>query len=134
MAQQSVQGDSFGWKPGTKCDFFDRNIRKWVEAEVIGSHTDDKGEWIKVRYGQKDQIVLSDDPDLRRRELITARELRRLRDAAAQIPIIAPILQKVLPSSSGPGQHDHPDGMLHVLMYMLPTKLQNICFFQSESP
>ena len=118
MAQQSVKED-VEWKPGTKCNFFNRSIRKWVEAEVIRSFVDDKGEWIKVRCGQEDHNVLSDDPDLKKQSLISGRELKQLRDASAQIPIIAPILQKVLPSTSGPGPHAHSDGLLQFFIHTL---------------
>ena len=111
MAQQSLKGGAVKWKPGTKCDFFDRNTRKWVEAEVIGSFSDAKGEWIKVRCGQKDHDVMSDDPDLRKRAVIPGHELRQLQDAAAQLPNIGPILQRVLPSSSGQGLYAHSDGL-----------------------
>ena len=112
MAQQSLK-DDVEWKPGTKCDFFNRNTRKWVEAEVVGSFVDDKGEWIKVRCGQEEHNVLGDDPDLKKQRLISGRELKQLRDAAVQNPVIAPILQKVLPSSSGPGPHAHSSGLLY---------------------
>ena len=117
MALQSMKHD-VQWKPGTKCDLFDRDTLKWVEAEVIGSFSDDKGEWIKVRYGKSDRNVLKFDPDLRKRELFSGRELKQLRDASAQIPIIAPILQKVLPVSSGSGPHAHSNGLLQFFIFM----------------
>ena len=113
MAQQSLK-NSTEWKPGTKCDLFDRNSRKWVEVEVVGSFSDDKGEWIKVRWGQKVHNVLGDDPDLRRRAKIPGRELKQLQDAAVQLPNIAPILERFLPSSPGQGLYANPDGLLYI--------------------
>ena len=44
---------------------FDREQRKWNEGEVIGSFSDDQGEWLKVRCGQSVAEVLCDDPDIR---------------------------------------------------------------------
>ena len=111
MAQHSTKGNAVQWKPGTKCDFFDRITRKWIEAEVIGSFSDAKGEWTKVRCGLKDHVVMSDDPDLRKRAVIPGHELKQLQDAAAQIPNIEAILQRVLPSSSGQGLYTHSDGL-----------------------
>ena len=117
MAQQSLK-ENVEWKAGTKCDLYDRNTFKWVEAEVIGSFTKDNREWIKVRYGQSDRNVLKGDPDLRKQDLFSGRELKQLRDAAVQIPVIAPILQKVFPSSSGPRTYAHADGLLFILIYI----------------
>ena len=119
MAQQQVPNVAAEWKAGIKCDFYDRNIRKWVDAQVIGTFTDDQGDWIKVRCGQKDHNVLSGDPDLRKKALplISGHELKRLQDAAVQNPGIAPILEKVLPSSSGKGLYAHSDGVLYILSF-----------------
>ena len=63
MALQTWK-DDVEWKPGKKCDLFDRDTLKWIEAEVIGSFSDDKGEWIRGRYGNNDRNVLTIDPDL----------------------------------------------------------------------
>ena len=111
MAHRSLTDGLKEWKLGTKCDFFDRNIRKWVEAEVIGSYSDDQGEWVKVRCGQKDHNVLSDDPDLRKGALISGDHLKQLQNIAAQVPSITPILQSILPSSSEQGSYSHSDGL-----------------------
>ena len=40
---------------------------EWAEGEIIGSYSDEKGEWVKVRCGQKVYDILSHDPDLRER-------------------------------------------------------------------
>ena len=64
MATQPVP-DSVKWKAGSKCELFDREQRKWNEGEVIGSFSDDQGEWVKVRCGQSVAEVLCDDPDIR---------------------------------------------------------------------
>ena len=111
MAQQSLKMDAVKWKPGTKCDLYDRSTLKWVEAEIIGSLSDENGEWIKVRWDQKDRNVKKGDPDLRPRAVIPGHELKQLQDAAAQLPNIAPILQRVLPTSSGQGLYTHSDGL-----------------------
>ena len=39
---------------------------RWIKGEIIGSFTDEKGEWVKVRYGQKHvRDILSHDAELR---------------------------------------------------------------------
>ena len=93
IALQSLKED-LEWKPGTKCDLYDRDIFKWVEAEIIGSFTKDNREWIKVRYAQSDRNVLRGGPELRQQDLLAGRELRQLWDAAVQIPVIAPHFAK----------------------------------------
>ena len=120
MAQQPVPNDNAEWKSGTKCDLYDRNIRKWVEAEVVGSFNDDQGVWIKVRCGQKDHNVLSGDPDLRKRALplISGQQLKLLQDAAVQNPVIAPILNEILPSTSGQGLYAHSEGALYIFSFL----------------
>ena len=40
---------------------------EWADGEVIGSFSDEKGEWIRVRCGPDIRSVLSRDPDLRER-------------------------------------------------------------------
>ena len=114
MAQRPFQDGTAVWKTGLKCDFYDRSIRKWVEAEVIGSFSDDDGEWIKVRCGHKDHNVLNGDPDLRKRAVIPDHQLKQLQGVVAQIPSITPILESILPSSSGQGLYDNSDGVLYI--------------------
>ena len=114
MALQVLQGEAAEWKSGLKCDFFDRDIRKWIEAEVIGSFSDDQGKWIKIRCGQRDRNVLSDDPDLRKRAVIPGHQLKQLRDFAAQIPSITPILESILPQTSVQGLYTNSDGMQYI--------------------
>ena len=114
MAQQTLR-DDVEWKPGTKCDLYDRDTFKWVEAEVIGPFSQDNREWIKVRYGQSERNVLKGDPDLRKRALISGDQLKQLQDAATQLPNIAPILESILPSSSEQGLYAHSDGLLYIL-------------------
>ena len=48
-------------------------------GEVIGSFSDDEGEWVKVRCGQKDHNVMDGDPDLRKRvvKVITGHQLKQ---------------------------------------------------------
>ena len=67
MAQQQRLQEPVKWKLGSKCDLFVRDIMEWAEGEIIGSYSDDKGEWVKVRCGQKVYDILSRDPDIRER-------------------------------------------------------------------
>ena len=118
MAQQSLHSETAEWKAGVKCDFFDRAVRKWIESEVIGSFSDEKGEWIKIRCGQRDVNVLSDDPDLRKRSVIPGHELKQLQHAATQLPNIAPILGRILPQTSGQGLYADSDGIHYIDIFI----------------
>ena len=103
MAQQSVQEKDEKWKPGMKCDLFNREQLKWEEAEVIETFTDEKGKWVKVQCGQKTRNVVTVDPDLRVRVHIQSAEMQKLQDVAVQNPSVAPILRRILPTSTGQG-------------------------------
>mgnify|MGYP001498286315 CR=1 FL=1 len=65
MAQQPLQKQPLKWKLGSRCDLFVRSEMKWATGEVIGLFTDEQGEWVKVRCGQRVHDVLAHDPDLR---------------------------------------------------------------------
>lgn len=100
MAQHS---HSVKWEIGTKCDVFNRDKFKWEQSEIVGSCTDDKGQWVKVKYGQKVRDILAADPDLRIRKVIQKEQVLELERAAVQIPKLKPILDDMLPPSSGQG-------------------------------
>ena len=72
---------------------------KWATGEVIGLFTDEQGEWVKVRCGQRVHDVLAHDPDLRvgasDNMLIPADKIKELREAAMESPDIAKLLQTV---------------------------------------
>ena len=65
MALQPLQNQPLKWKLGSRCDLFVRSEMKWATGEVIGLFTDEQGEWVKVRCGQRVHDVLAHDPDLR---------------------------------------------------------------------
>ena len=123
---KKVLNDTAEWKLGTKCDFFDRNTRKWVEAEVIGSYSDNQGQWVKVRCEQKDHNVMSDDPDLRKRALLSGDQLKQLQSIAAQVPTITPILETILPTTSKQGLYAHSDGLSQIHVLNLSDNLQKV--------
>ena len=112
MAQQQASTQSVEWKLGSKCQLFDREHLKWNDGEVIGSFSDDKGEWIKVRCGGVVRNVLSIDPDLKQLEVIPSKEIKKLQHAVVQQPDIAPILQRILPSMTGQGLYTHSDSLV----------------------
>ena len=99
MAEQSAAE----WKPGMKCDLFNRKKLKWEEAEVIDSFIDEKGKWVKVQCGQKVRSVLTIEPDLRVRVHLQTAELQKLHKVAGQHSNVAPILNRILPTSAGQG-------------------------------
>ena len=96
---------SVEWKVGTKCDVFNRDKFKWEESEIVGSFTDDKGAWVKVRYGLKVRDILAADADFRIRKVVQNEQLLKLERAATQIPDIRPILDNILPSTTGQGYY-----------------------------
>ena len=116
MAQKPIVAPVVKWKLGSKCDLFDREQYKWIEAEVIGVFEDEGREWVKVRCGQTVRDVRSVDPDLRQRTLLQSGEMKKLQHAAVQQPDIAPILQRVLPTSSGEGLYSHSESSVDVHM------------------
>ena len=67
MAAQLPQELAVKWKEGSLCDLYVRKQRKWNEGRVIGTFTNDQGDWVKVRCGLETHDVLCDDPDLRTR-------------------------------------------------------------------
>ena len=68
MAQEARFQPIIKWKLGSQCELFDSETRKWAVGEIIGSFSDEKGEWVKVRCDEKMHHVLSDDPCLRERD------------------------------------------------------------------
>ena len=117
MAQRAGHPQTVEWKTGTKCDLFNRDTFKWEQGQVIGSFSDEKGEWIKVQCGQKEREVLAGDPDLRVRKVIQSEQLLKLERAAVQIPNIKPILDDILPSSSGQGVYVFADRESSVVLF-----------------
>ena len=114
MAQNDVSAQTVKWKLGSKCDLFDREHCRWVEAEVIAVFDDDGREWVKVRCDQTVRNVLSVDPDLRPRTLLQPEDLKKVQHAAVQQPDIAPVLERILPSSSGKGLYSHSDSLVQI--------------------
>ena len=74
---------------------------EWAEGEVIGSFTDEKGEWIKVRCGPDIRDVLSRDPDLRPRGhqklFIPAENIENLRKVTAENPVVGQEYKRLIP-------------------------------------
>ena len=97
------------WESGSKCDLFIRDKMEWNEGEIIGSFSDEKGKWIKVQCGQRVHNVLAIDPDLRIRKVIQRDQVMKLERAAMQIPDIKPILDDILPNTSGHGVYVFAD-------------------------
>ena len=68
MAAQSTNDEAVKWNAGSLCELYDRDHRKWKSGEIVGSFSDEHGQWIKVRCGQEIVDVVSGDPDLRMRQ------------------------------------------------------------------
>ena len=103
MAQSAGHQQSAEFKAGSKCDLFDRDNMEWKRGEIVSTFTDEKGKWMKVRCGQKVRDVLAIDPDLRIRTVVTKEEVQKLESAAAQIPNINPVVNRILPGTAGQG-------------------------------
>ena len=114
MAQNDVSAQTVKWKLGSKCDLFDREHCKWVEAEVIAVFDDEGRQWVTVRCDQTVRNVMSVDPDLRPRTLLQPEDLKKLQHAAVQQPDIAPVLERILPSSSGKALYSHSDSLVQI--------------------
>ena len=67
MAQdkQSDDIDVAKWKLGAKCSLFNREDYNWNDGTIVGSFSDENGEWIKVQCGSEIHDVRAVDPDLR---------------------------------------------------------------------
>ena len=72
-------------------------------GEIVSTFTDEKGKWMKVRYGQNVRDVLAIDPDLRIRTVVTKEEVQILERAAAQLPKMNPVVNRILPGTAGHG-------------------------------
>ena len=114
MAQKPVTAPVVKWKLGSKCDLYDREQYKWIEAEVIGVFEADGREWVKVRCGQTVRNIHSGDPDLRQMTSIQTDDLKKLQHAVVQLPNIAPVLKRILPTSSGQGLYSHSDSLVDI--------------------
>ena len=117
MAHKQVSTEKVKWKLGSKCDLFDRDQFKWIQVEVIGVFEDGGSQWVKVRNDQIVRDVRSIDPDLRHRTPIQAEDMKKLQHAAVQLPNIAPILNRILPSSSGKGLNSYSDSLVEIQMF-----------------
>ena len=103
MAAHSATNNSVKWKPGSFCDFFDRNLWKWIDGEIISAYSDAKGEWVKVRCGDTVHEVVASDPDLRARErdtvTLSVKKMKLIQAAAANTKMDG-LLQWALPSTA----------------------------------
>lgn len=92
------------WNLGSQCTLFIRNERKWADGEIVGSFSDEHGKWVKVRCGDQVHEVLNDDPDLKPKSeslaVVPVDDIKRLRTAAMEQPIIAQWLHTILSSSA----------------------------------
>lgn len=112
MAQQDASDESVKWGAGSKCDVFDRQRMEWAEALIIGSHFDDRGKWVKVRYEGGIRNIRSIDPDLRSHDILSNQEMDTLRHFASQKPEVTPILNRLLEAASGAGLHSYSDSLV----------------------
>ena len=96
------QQQKMKWKLGAKCTLFLRNKRKWTDGEIVGSFSDESGEWVKVRCGKQVHEVQTDDPDLRVKSqsfgVVPVHTIEKLQMAAMGQPVIAEWLQSMLQS------------------------------------
>ena len=101
MAAQITKEETIKWKDGTLCELFDRKQRKWTDGEVIGSFSNENGDFVKIRCGPEIHDVLRDDPDLRVRAknmtLISNDKLKELQEAVTD-PDVVRALQWIMES------------------------------------
>ena len=109
MAQKQDDQQAVEWKPGSKCDVFDRDKMQWKDGEIIESFADEKGKWVKVKCGNTIRELLAIDPDLRAREMLSNEEVLKLERAAVQIPNIKSIVNRILPTNAAHGVYVYGD-------------------------
>lgn len=123
MAQQTPFTQSVKWKLGSKCDLFVREDMEWKEGEIIGSFSDEKGEWVKVRCGQNVHNVLCRDPDLRQQAsndiIVSVDKVKELEEAflSNNVASGASIFKQLLAGAIGNesdavNQRDHQQGII----------------------
>lgn len=107
MAQvaQTEAADTAKWKLGSKCTLFNRENRKWNEGTIVGSFSDENGEWIKVQCDSEIHDVLADDPDLREHvdrddAIISAQKLKELQAVAMRRPNMASAINQTITMSN----------------------------------
>ena len=100
MAQDAKHddNDAIKWKLGAICSLFNREDRKWNEGNIVGTFSDEKGEWVKVQCGPEIHDVLTDDPDLRLLDdddaVISNQKIKELQSVARQRPDIESIIEQ----------------------------------------
>ena len=68
MAQLAQNDDTEPpkWTLGASCSLFNWRNRTWNEAgTIVGSFSDENGEWLKVQSGSEIHEILADGPDVR---------------------------------------------------------------------
>ena len=92
--------DALKWKLGSVCSLFNRKDRKWNKGRIVGSFSDEKGDWVKVQCDSEIHDVLTDDPDLRLMDdddaVISNQKIKELQSVARQRPDIAPIIEQTI--------------------------------------
>lgn len=98
------QNDTTKWKLGARCSLFNRQTRKWNEGTIVGSFSDENGEWIKVQCHSVIHDVLSDDPDLRAIDhddaVISNQKINELQSMTLKKPEIAPMIKEAITISN----------------------------------
>ena len=104
MAQDMKSDDTIKWKLGASCSLFNRQSRKWNEGTIVGSFSDENGEWIKVQCESEIHDVLNDDPDLRMADqngaVISAQKIQELESMARTRPDITSLIEQHITTSN----------------------------------
>ena len=106
MAQvaQNEDAETTKWKLGSKCSLFNRKSRKWNDGTIVGSFSDENGEWIKVQCGSEIHDVLVDDPDLRVVDQddvdILTQKIKELQAVAMRRPDMASMINQTIAMSN----------------------------------
>lgn len=108
MAQSAGKDvtDARKWKLGAKCSMFNRQDGSWNEGTIVGSFSDNKGEWVKVQCGSEIHDVRTDDPDLRVADHedtdigIVTEKINELQAVARRRPDVAPMIDQTIEMSN----------------------------------
>ena len=98
---ESVQG----WKVGNQCEVYNREMRQWIDGEIIHIFTNQMGDWLRVQSGERIHDVLSDDikRDLKLRGSsimeMSVEDIQTMKNIATKHRSIAPILNRIFAKS-----------------------------------
>ena len=94
-----------GWKVGNRCEWYNRARQQWVDGDIINIFSNELGDWLRVRCGQRIHDVLGDDVehDLKPRGStimkMSVDDLQTIKHIATKHRVISPTLHRIFGKS-----------------------------------